>query len=76
MECNVSHQAPYNHFENKEKFLEAMQEYITDKFADELEKTILICANKKFLWKNLEKHISIFFTITRIVFIFFLVRQI
>lgn len=40
LECKVSHQAPYSHFENKEKFLEEMQKYITERFSQELQKTI------------------------------------
>ena len=44
--CNVSHQAPYSHFENKEKFLEEMQKYITRKFLSELEKTIATSSTK------------------------------
>ena len=46
LECNVSHQAPYSHFENKEKFLEEMQKYITEKFSAELQKTITACSKK------------------------------
>lgn len=41
--CNVSHQAPYNHFSTKEKFIEAIQEYITLKFTNELKKTLEQC---------------------------------
>lgn len=43
VECKVSHQAPYSHFENKEKFLEAMQNYITQKFSFELQNTVSAC---------------------------------
>ena len=46
VECNVSHQAPYSHFENKEKFLEEMQKYITEKFSAELQKTIATSSKK------------------------------
>lgn len=38
--CNVSHTAPYSHFQNKDELLEAMQLYITDKFSQLLEITI------------------------------------
>lgn len=44
--CNVSHQAPYSHFENKEKFLEAMQNYITQKFSEELQNALKNCSEK------------------------------
>ena len=47
LECKVSHQAPYSHFENKEKFLEEMQKYITERFSQELQKTSSSCKNEK-----------------------------
>ena len=40
--CKVSHAAPYAHFQNKEELLEAMQEYITEQFAQTLE----VCLHK------------------------------
>ena len=44
-ECNVSHQARYSHFKNKEEFLEKMQKYITEKFSIELKKTVDECSD-------------------------------
>lgn len=38
--CGVSHAAPYNHFKTKEELLEAMQEHITDQFAQRLQETV------------------------------------
>lgn len=38
--CGVSHAAPYSHFQNKEELLEAMQLFITDRFSEQLEKSI------------------------------------
>ena len=59
--CNVSHQAPYSHFENKEKFLEEMQKYITRKFSSELEKTIATSSKKSNLLEELGKTYFSFF---------------
>lgn len=39
--CSVSHAAPYSHFKSKEELLNAMQEYITDKFCKVLKNTVL-----------------------------------
>ena len=38
--CNVSHAAPYAHFKDKEKLLEAMKKSVTDKFTNELETAV------------------------------------
>lgn len=61
VECNVSHQAPYSHFENKEKFLEEMQKYITRKFSSELEKTIASSSKKSNPLEELGKTYFSFF---------------
>ena len=58
VECNVSHQAPYSHFENKEKFLEEMQKYITEKFSAELfkfSKTCFFNVRNKFIGLSLSR---------------------
>lgn len=38
--CGVSHMAPYSHFKNKDGFLQAMRQHITDEFAAVLERTM------------------------------------
>lgn len=38
--CGVSHAAPYNHFKTKEELLEAMQQHITNQFAEQLQETL------------------------------------
>lgn len=38
--CNVSHAAPYSHFQNKEELFTAMQLYITEQFSAKLEEVI------------------------------------
>lgn len=38
--CGVSNAAPYSHFKSKEELLYAMQNYVTDQFTAELEKSI------------------------------------
>ena len=38
--CGVSHAAPYNHFKTKEELLEAMQNYITEKFVTSIQQAI------------------------------------
>lgn len=39
-ECNVSHAAPYKHFQNKEEILLALSEYAHQQFAASLSKTL------------------------------------
>ena len=51
--CGVSHAALYTHFENKEVFLEKMQNYITDNFSKELEKAIGNCGTKETILMDL-----------------------
>lgn len=36
--CNVSHAAPYKHFESKEAFIEAVIQYIMEDFCEEIRK--------------------------------------
>lgn len=40
--CGVSHAAPYSHFKNKEELFIAMQQHITEQFADLLQQTIAL----------------------------------
>lgn len=51
--CGVSHAALYTHFENKDVFLEKMQNYITDNFSRELEKAIGNCETKEAILMDL-----------------------
>lgn len=37
-ECNVSHNAPYRHFKDKDELLTAMQDYVEEKFSNVLKK--------------------------------------
>jgi len=39
-ECGVSHTAPYSHFKDKEDLLEAMKNYVSDKFAEALQRAL------------------------------------
>lgn len=39
--CNVSHAAPYSHFQNAEELIHAMGDYVTDKFSEVLRDSIL-----------------------------------
>ena len=41
--CGVSSAAPYAHFENKQAFIDAVQEHITNLFTSELQKAIAKC---------------------------------
>ena len=43
-ECNVSHAAPYAHFNNKEELIEAIKSSVTDQFMEELEAGVAECA--------------------------------
>lgn len=38
--CEVTHSAPYNHFENKDKLLEGMQAHVTESFSQRLENVL------------------------------------
>ena len=51
--CGVSHAAPYSHFQNKEELLDAMQQHITDRFADMLERTIKQYADQPDILKQM-----------------------
>lgn len=44
--CGVSQAAPYSHFKSKEALLEAMRNYVTERFMDILEKTIQSCSKQ------------------------------
>ena len=59
--CKVSHAAPYSHFGNKDVLLEEMQNYVSDNFSAELEKTIAKCKDKKALLMELGKTYLRFF---------------
>ena len=43
-ECNVSHAAPYAHFNNKEELIEAIKSSVTNRFMEELEAGVAECA--------------------------------
>ena len=43
-ECNVSHAAPYAHFNSKEELIEAIKSSVTDQFMEELEAGVAECA--------------------------------
>lgn len=43
--CGVSQAAPYSHFKNKEDLMDAMRDYVTDKFMDSLENTVRSSGN-------------------------------
>lgn len=51
--CGVTHAAPYAHFHNKEELLNAMQQYITDKFSETLEAAIQKENDPSVLLKNM-----------------------
>ena len=57
----VSSAAPYAHFQNKEAFLTAVWEYITDQFYDRLKETEQSCIDKECLLIELGKCYVIFF---------------
>lgn len=38
--CGVSHGAPYNHFQSKEDLMQAMQQYVTDRFTHALKQSV------------------------------------
>jgi AcrR family transcriptional regulator len=44
--CDVSHAAPYSHFQNKEELLEAMQDHVTDQFMEVLKDSVQSCPNQ------------------------------
>ena len=60
--CKVSHAAPYSHFGNKDVLLEEMQNYVSDNFSAELEKTIAKCKDKEALLMELGKSYLRFFS--------------
>ena len=41
--CGVSNAAPYAHFANKEEMIQAMQDYVTDKFMESLKAAVRNC---------------------------------
>ena len=43
-ECNVSHAAPYAHFNSKEELIEAIKSSVTDQFMEELETSVSECS--------------------------------
>ena len=43
-ECNVSHAAPYAHFNSKEELIEAIKSSVTDQFMEELEASVSDCS--------------------------------
>ena len=60
--CKVSHAAPYSHFGNKDVLLEEMQNYVSESFSAELEKTIAKCKDKEALLMELGKSYLRFFS--------------
>ena len=60
--CGVSHAAPYSHFGNKDVLLEEMQNYVSESFSAELEKTIAKCKDKEALLMELGKAYLRFFS--------------
>lgn len=44
--CGVSQTAPYSHFQSKEDLLEAMQDYVIEKFMEVLENAIKSCPDQ------------------------------
>lgn len=60
--CGVSHAAPYSHFGNKDVLLEEMQNYVSESFSAELEKTIAKCKDKEALLMELGKTYLRFFS--------------
>lgn len=59
--CGVSHAAPYSHFKAKEELLEAMKQYVTEKFTLQLTDAIARCENEKELTTQLGKAYVFFF---------------
>ncbi|MBP5309919.1 MAG: TetR/AcrR family transcriptional regulator [Lachnospiraceae bacterium] len=59
--AGVSSAAPYAHFQNKEAFLNAVWEYITDQFYNRLEETNHSCSDKNRLLIDLGKCYVMFF---------------
>jgi AcrR family transcriptional regulator len=59
--CGVSHSAPYNHFQNKDKLLNAMQNHITTEFSKTLEHTITTHGNTPDVLAHLGKAYIVFF---------------
>lgn len=59
--CGVSNAAPYAHFHNKDEFIAAIQQYITDLFTTSLEETMQKYANNSALLPMLGKAYVMFF---------------
>lgn len=59
--CGVSNAAPYAHFKTKDEFIVAMQRYVMDLFAAELEKTVMEYEESPSLLTMLGKAYVMFF---------------
>ncbi len=59
--CGVSNAAPYTHFKSKDEFIVAIQKYIMDLFATELEKTVIEYKDRPSLLPMLGKTYVMFF---------------
>ena len=59
--CGVSNAAPYAHFKSKDEFIVAIQKYIMDLFATELEKTVIEYKDRPSLLPMLGKTYVMFF---------------
>lgn len=59
--CGVSNAAPYAHFKTKDEFIVAMQRYVMDLFAAELEKTVMEYEESPSLLTMLGKTYVMFF---------------
>lgn len=59
--CGVSNAAPYAHFKTKDEFIIAMQQYVMDLFAAELEKTVTEYKDSPSLLRMLGKTYVMFF---------------
>jgi AcrR family transcriptional regulator len=59
--CQVTHAAPYAHFQNKDELLDAMQNHITDEFTKMLESTIAEYADNPDILDHLGMAYILFF---------------
>ncbi len=73
--CGVSNAAPYAHFKSKDEFIVAIQKYIIDLFATELEKTVIEYKDSPSLLPMLGKTYVMFFYQNPFYFDFFIFTQ-
>ena len=71
----VSNAAPYSHFKNKEAFLDAIQDYITEKLMNSLTDVCNNCSDKSKILLELGKRYIIFFYNNPLYYQFLFLRR-